>query len=313
MALLVKKSGIDFACIHTKAFTSACICFGFKAGNAELDSIRLSGECDESIVYQTLFRYIKNKLKGDVSLVSKTKITKICAKIIDGEMLISITCAPAYSALRKITRIVLKELKPISYKLYSEAVKEVGLKPSDDYYNSAINTLTNALQHVDIVLTGRTSIYDDKKLLEFADYVTKGYKACAIEGKKSKAREEKLTMFEPRDSEGNAIVWHEIKTDSPIVSSLLKDFIEKKLNIKVYLKDNKVMVKEKYAKKLQMLSKSSVITPYIKMQLKIKDALEVLIYYSADRCRMNTTQLVKAASMKLKEDSLVSSFEKALK
>ena len=313
MVVLTDKSkGLDFTCITSKFAPSACISFGFLSGDAEIDSIKTTGECDESVVYQTLFRLIKQKLKGNAILVGKTKITKICAKTIDGEMLISITCFPAYSAIRRIARIVLKELKPISYKLYSDNVKEMGLKPDEEYFNAALNTLTKALQSVSIVITGKTGINDQNKMKEFVEYVTKGYSATSVESAKGKKRSEKVQNVELSDQEGKPIPLSYLKCDSPIVASLLKDFVEFKLNTKIMLKDNKVVFPERKLKKVQSLNKKVTIEAYVKSLLKQKDPLELVLYYSAHRCRMNKSKLSSHSKDALKVDSLVKSLEKAL-
>lgn len=308
----VKPKGLNFCVVSSKFAPSACISFGFSSGSAEIDSIKTSGECDESVVYQTLFRLIKQKLKGNAVLVSKTKITKICAKTVNGEMLISITCFPSYSAIRRIARIVLKELKPISYKLYSDNVRELSMKPDEEHYQHALHVLTNALQNVDIVVTGKTGINDDKKLNEFVEYVTKTYTPCDVEKAKGKKRTDKVQNVELTDHEGKLIPLKYIKCDSPLVASLLKDLIEFKLNTKIMLKDNQVVFPEKKSTKVANLNKKPLIETYVKSLLKTKDPLELILYYSAHRCRMNTTQLNKHASDSLKTDALVKSIEKAL-
>lgn len=313
MALTISKKGLDITCISSKYAPAACVSIGYAAGNAELDSINFSGECDESAVYQVLFRWIKQKLKGNTMIVSKTKLTKICGKTVNGEFLISITCAPAYSAIRRIVRIVLKELGSVPFKLYADTVRDHGLKPDEKLYENAINTLTNSLQKVKIVLTGKTGIYDNEKLKDFAEYVSAGYVPPKVEGKKYKERDELRPNYEPRDNDGNVIVWSKLKCDSPVIASLLKDYIEFKLNTKIILKDNQVIFPEKKLKKVQSLNKESMIGSYVKGQLKIKDSLELILYYAAHRCRMNATQLAKHSSDALKVDSVISSIEKALK
>lgn len=299
----VSKGSVSLYVCPTKQVATACVVFGIKAGKAEIDSILETGEIDDSTVFLSMIKFIKQKLKGNTALANKNKITKICCKTIDGELLFSVTCAPAISIVKRIIKTVLKNLSPKSFSLYSDILREKGLKPDDEAFSASVNTLLSSLESVDVVVLGRCGIYDDAKFKEVSGSLMDVYSVPKIKVGKGKKRDE---TFQVEQLEITKVPL------SPVAASLTKDYIEQKFNTKIMLKDNAVIFYTRKLAKVKSLGKKETVEAYLKQISRMKDANEQVLYYAAHRCRMNTTQLIKAAKGKLDSPGLLKEISDAL-
>jgi hypothetical protein len=149
-------------------------CFNSLVCNCVKEGELMKGAHEAALAY-ALFEAARDKLVSSPLEVSKSRVSNIACKTIDGEFTISWNCQGTGSSLRKSCGLVVSCLAPHKlFSKYSENIRFLGRKPGnkDDFIFCVKKASEGIKKHIQISAVGKVST-DEKKLKDILGVIVK--------------------------------------------------------------------------------------------------------------------------------------------
>jgi len=296
-----KKGAISLRIEPSKSVASACatVCIPLKTNNWVIDGLKCnnipmdSEYFDETVVAYAGYRAACDKLMGNMAEVAKSKVTNMCCGSQKGDFLISATCAPNLSSVRKSAGIIIQSLKFGALKSYYDNLcKGLGARPDKEAFAKAVSLANAAMKDITVIFTGRVNAKEAA--------VTKTVETLAkkVQIRSAKGSGSSRTINLPNQGISTLKENMEYLQASGIDGILLHDYIKTSIRgINIHLSNGKLYFPNKKASQVASLNNSSKLSAYAKKAAKAgsKD-MGLFAFVAASNCLASKSILISSGS-----------------
>jgi hypothetical protein len=275
----------------TKAASQACVLVGFsiKANPMVLLSLKNNSlypfdgdDVDVAIVAYCAFQNIYKELFGNAQVAAANKVSNVNVGYNKGEFLISAVCDKTVSSVRKVSGIIVKNLKfstvIAQYKIFCSMLN---IKPDVGGFASAVNECNASVDtNVNIAITGKVNISKKAKVEDMAVPISNKMKDL-----QKKEGGKKRSVSNDQSSHGKLI---EVILPNGLDGVIAKEYLDTFL-MKTECIDGLIILPERMGTMLERLNNKDKMGRFADKLDKLGDNLSGALSYTASvECIIST-------------------------
>lgn len=283
-----KKGKVSIAYVPNKHAPGACVTVSFKTkGCLTMGSVK---NPDESAVLMMIKDQICAKIKCEPVSAMQHKVTCVKCCTQGNDYVLSVTCAPSLTSVKKVAISIAKYIYPITKVYYDTNIrKHYGISGNPAAFKAAQSSVTKSIKDgLNFCITGKVNL-DSRKLNLIADKTALAFNNARVPNVSSGS--DRSVDIQPR------IDTIELSLGSALDAVLASFYLRAKLGCVVCTDGSKVVLPAFVEGKLRSLADQKKINVFFKKLMKYKAKFYTgVLYQAAINCQMSATALAGAKS-----------------